>query len=75
MKQEPDENVIIYGQRVRDLVADAFAESNPIAIEEIMCETFVRGLTTNLRIAVMKKGSHSNFQGSATNCRKRKSSS
>lgn len=57
MRQEPDENVTIYGQRMRDLVADASAENNPITIEEITCETFVRGQTTNLRTGNEKRQS------------------
>ncbi|KIH57143.1 integrase core domain protein [Ancylostoma duodenale] len=55
IKQELAEDVVVFGQRVKDLVADAYAESSPTTIEEIACETFVRGLNTDLRIAIMKK--------------------
>ncbi|RCN39899.1 hypothetical protein ANCCAN_14169 [Ancylostoma caninum] len=35
------ELTVVFGQRVKDLAADAYAESSPIKIEEIACETFV----------------------------------
>lgn len=55
VKQEPAEDVVVFGQRVKDLVTDAYADNSPVTIEEIACETFVRGLNTDLRIAIMKK--------------------
>ncbi|EYC04035.1 hypothetical protein Y032_0090g2380 [Ancylostoma ceylanicum] len=63
VKQEPDEDVVVFGQRVKDLVEDAYSDSQAATIEEIKCETFIRGLITELRIAVMKKReSTHNFQ-------------
>ncbi|KIH64092.1 reverse transcriptase [Ancylostoma duodenale] len=63
IKQEPDEDVVLFAQRVKDLVEDAYSDSSAATIEEIKCETFIRGLTTELRIAVMKKReSMHNFQ-------------
>ncbi|EPB72296.1 hypothetical protein ANCCEY_08613 [Ancylostoma ceylanicum] len=55
VRQDPDEDVFVFGQRVKDLVEDAYAESGANTVTDISCETFLRGLNTELRIAVMKK--------------------
>ncbi|KIH68826.1 hypothetical protein ANCDUO_00833 [Ancylostoma duodenale] len=58
MKQNPEEDVIVFGHRVKDLDEDAYADSGVDAIAGISCEAFLRGLNTELRIAVMKKRTH-----------------
>lgn len=59
LKQEPYEDVVVFAQRAKDLVEDAYSGSSPETIGQINCETFIRGLKTDLRIATMKKREYS----------------